>query len=381
MLLFTCLTLASVVGARAQAADSTRQQLQALQTHIEQVTRQLEAAQGERGKLTAELRRAEEAIAHAATALRDTRKRLAGQRAKLDRLDRRAATEQQAVQGEVDALRAQIIAAYRMGREPAIKLFLNQQGPARLGRMLAYYDYLNQARAADIAQARKALAELIATRRQAAAQRRQLQATLNAQRAKQTALQQAENRRRIALSKLDRIIVSKRTRLANLQENEKRLQKLLSSVRQTVVSDASLNALSQRPFGQLRGRLPWPTAGTLAVRFNTPRSGSGGTLRWQGVFINAPKGQAVHAIDAGRVVFANWLSGYGLLLIIDHGHGYMSLYGHTQAIYRGVGTWVRAGETVASVGDSGGRRTQGLYFAIRHNGAPLDPSRWCGGRP
>lgn len=376
--------LVAAVGATstaARAASSTEQQLEAIQSRIETVSKQLDTAQGARGKLEASLRQAEESIASAAIALHDTQQRLSKQRAKLETLNHHAAQQQQTVQVALDALRSQIESAYRMGRQPALQLFLNQQSPAELGRMLAYYDYLNHDRQSAIDQARQKLAGLIATRQQVNAERLELQSTLATQRSKEAALKQAEQQRRTALAKLDSVIVDKRNRLKTLQENEQRLRNLLSSVGNAVVNDGSLNSLSQRSFHELYGRLPWPTAGTLSVRFNTPRSGSDGSLRWQGVFIRAPKGQSIHAIDAGRVVFANWLQGYGLLLIIDHGAGYMSLYGHVQAIYRSVGTWVRAGETVASVGNSGGQNTDGLYFAIRHKGAPLDPSRWCSGTP
>lgn len=375
-----CLLVCGGLSTRAQASD-TEKKLESIQSSIQRVTQQLESAQGQRGKLEESLRNAEQAIAQAAGNLHDTQVKLAEQRRQLDSLDHKAARQEQAVQTQVDALRAQVDSAYRMGRQPTIKLFLNQEHPALLGRMLAYYDYLNHARQAVIATARQELAGLIATRQQADAEKHQLQKTLAEQRAREATLKQAEQVRRVALAKLDQSIGDKRNRLKDLQANERRLRELLASVGNAVVNDASLNALSQMPFSQLRGRLPWPTDGQLRVRFNTPRSGSNGSLRWQGVFISAPKGQPVRAIDAGRVVFADWLRGYGLLLIIDHGHGFMSLYGHNQAIYRRVGTWVRAGETVASIGDSGGQSVDGLYFAIRHDGKPLNPASWCRGEP
>lgn len=369
-----------MLSAPARAGEVAKK-LEAIQSSIQSVTRQLESAQGQRGKLEAGLRIAEQAVARAAQSLHKTQSRLAQQRRRLSTLAHRAAEQQHTLQTQVAALRAQVDSAYRMGRQPAIKLFLNQENPARLGRMLAYYDYLNHARQKVMLSVRKKLSTLIATRQQADAEKRQLHKTLAEQRARQVSLKQAEQTQRGALAQLNRVIVSKRARLKELKVNKKRLRALLNSVGQAVASDASLNALSHKPFRQLRGRLPWPTAGTLRVRFNAPRGGAGASLRWQGVFISAPLGQKVRAIGDGRVVFANWLRGYGLLLIIDHGHGFMSLYGHDQAIYRPVGTWVRTGETVASVGDSGGQSRPGLYFAIRHDGTPLDPALWCRGKP
>lgn len=375
-----CLLVCCGLSARAQASD-TEQKLESIQSSIQRVTRQLEEAQGRRGKLEASLRKAEQAIALAAGNLHDTRDKLAAQRKRLSVLDQKAADQEDTLRTQVNALRAQVVSAYRMGREPNIKLFLNQENPARLGRMLAYYDYLNHARQDAMNKARKVLAALITTHQQAKDEKRRLQVTLKEQSARQKALKDAEQKRRLALGNLDRLIGDKRDRLKNLRANEKRLRELLSTVGHAVVNDSSLNALSQKPFNRLRGRLPWPTEGRIAAHFNAPRSGSGGALRWQGVLIDAPAGQSVRAIDAGRVVFADWLRGYGLLLIIDHGHGYMSLYGHNQAIYRRVGTWVRPGEVIASIGDSGGQTVNGLYFAIRHDGTPLNPARWCRGKP
>ena len=368
--------------APAVAADASgARRLDAIQSQIEQLTQQLQAEQGKRGKLEGELRRAELGIARAAAALRILQQRLDAQQARIAVLDKQAVVQKQRVAVALRALRAQVDAAYRMGREPALKMLLDQENPALLGRMLGYFDYLNRERQKTLDAARAALAVLAATRRRIAAERKALQATLAEQRQKETSLKQAELSRRAALAALDRMIVSKKARLERLQADAKGLRSLIARVGSAAVQDRSLNALAQRPFAQQRGRLPWPTKGTLAVAYGQPRSGSDGALRWQGVLIRAPKGQWVRAIAAGRVVFANWLSGYGLLLIIDHGDGFMSLYGHLEAIYRPVGAWVRAGEVVASVGDSGGLRSSALYFAIRHAGAPLNPAGWCRGAP
>ncbi|OBS09399.1 murein hydrolase activator EnvC family protein [Acidihalobacter prosperus] len=365
----------------ARADNGTSHKLKDIQNRIQTVTRELEKAQGQRGRVEAQLRRSEQAIGAAEQALRQTRAKLSGQQARLGTLMARANRQQARLKKQIEALSAQVVSAYKAGRQPRLQLLLNQEDPARLSRMLTYYDYLNRARMREIASARQHLAGLIKTQQALKAETRALNATLAQQRQHQTELAQAERQRRLALAQLDRSISDKKAHLANLKQNAKRLQDVVDSINRAVASSASINALDHAPFDTLRGRLPWPVAGSIAARYGEPRDGSDGALRWQGTFISAKPGTPIRAVDAGRVVFADWLRGYGLLLIIDHGKGYMTLYGHDQAIYRPVGAWVRAGEVVASVGDSGGVRSSGLYFAIRRNGRPLNPERWCSGHP
>ncbi|AOV15856.1 hypothetical protein BJI67_01135 [Acidihalobacter aeolianus] len=361
--------------------DATRQQLQSIQNRIQKVTRELEAAQGQRGRIEAQLRSSEQAIGAAEDALRQTQSQLIDQRGRLNQLMSRAQTQQTRLRTQIDALSAQVVAAYRTGRQPRLQLLLSQHDPGELSRMLTYYDYLNRARMREIAGAKRNLAGLVRTQQELKRETAVLSATLDQQRRHQHELAQAEAQRRQALAALDRTISSKRARLQDLKQNAKRLQDVVDSISRAVAHSASINALNHTPFGRMRGRLPWPVAGHVLASFGSPRDGSDGVLRWQGTFIHAAQGTPIRAVDAGRVVFADWLRGYGLLLIIDHGHGYMTLYGHDQAIYRPVGSWVRAGEVVASVGDSGGASTSGVYFAIRRDGRPLDPGHWCSGSP
>ncbi len=380
-LIFAALLTGFLPGYAAATDLSSKHRLESIQLQIEQITKQVEYAQEKRGKLSASLRQAELKIARAVESLRIIRIQLAKQESSIKRLDRKASLEKKTVAEQIELLRAQVIAAYEMGQEPVLKLLLNQKNLALIGRILGYYDYLNKEREKTLDAARASLAALLATRRQIDDERKQLQALLESQQAKEIALKNAEKSRIAALAALDRNIVSKQNRLKRLRADAKGLQSLIARVGRVIGKDNTLNKLSQRPFAQQRGRLPWPTNGPLEVSYGALRSGSGGSLRWEGVLIRAPKGRLVRAIDAGHIVFANWLRGYGLLLIIDHGNGFMSLYGHLEAIYRPVGTWVRRGEVVASVGDSGGLRQSALYFAIRHRGAPLNPQAWCRGTP
>jgi len=158
-----------------------------------------------------------------------------------------------------------------------------------------------------------------------------------------------------------------------MAKDRSQLERLLDAVEQSI---ANLEIPSDyRPFHKLKGKLHWPTKGKISKRFGSSRSGS--NLRWQGVTLTAKEGSEVNAIHHGRVVFADWFRGSGLLIIIDHGDGYMSLYGHNQSLLIEPGDWVTVGEQIATVGNSGGKKHAGLYFEIRHKGQPTDPRHWC----
>jgi septal ring factor EnvC (AmiA/AmiB activator) len=179
------------------------------------------------------------------------------------------------------------------------------------------------------------------------------------------------------LAALEREIGAKDRRLKALVEDEARLQRVLATLRRAL-ADLPRGFDAEKPFPTQRGHLPWPASGSVKAAFGARRGV--GELKWNGILIAAPEGRAVHAVHRGRVAFADWLRGFGLLMIVDHGDGYMSLYGHNQHLLKEVGEWVEAGEAVASVGASGGRAESGLYFEIRHDGRPVDPVRWLARR-
>ena len=164
------------------------------------------------------------------------------------------------------------------------------------------------------------------------------------------------------------------SRVARLRTDERRLVELVEALRASLTDDA-LKIRGSRTFEQMRGRLRWPVSGSVLARYGAPRGESG--LTWQGMLIGAPAGEAVHSIHRGRVAYADWLRGFGLLLIIEHEDGFMSLYGHNGTLTRETGDWVESGEIVATVGDSGGHSRSALYFEIRRAGRPVNPRRWC----
>ncbi|MEY2699800.1 MAG: hypothetical protein RIQ52_555, partial [Pseudomonadota bacterium] len=174
------------------------------------------------------------------------------------------------------------------------------------------------------------------------------------------------------LSRVEHERHGKDSEIHQLRESEHRLQSLLSSVK-SVVNGRNHEKHRAAGFGEARHQLPWPVSGEIVERFGAPRMSS----QWDGVVIAAPEGTEVRAVHAGRIAYADWLQGYGLLTIVDHGDGYMTLYAFTLEASRHKGDQVKAGELIARVGASGGREEPGLYFGIRHHGKPLDPSGWC----
>jgi septal ring factor EnvC (AmiA/AmiB activator) len=268
----------------------------------------------------------------------------------------------------------QLRTAYTMGRQEKLKILLNQQDPAVVSRMLVYYDYLNGARFEQMELIRQKLDKLARLERQASEEKQRLDQLHAIEEAEQRQLEQVRQERQRLIVELNRQLQSKEQELAGLQANEKQLQTLLHELQQAL-TDIPMDTAADNPFATRKGKLPWPAKGRLEASFGAIRQV--GKLRWDGVLIGAAEGQEVRSVHYGRVAFADWLRGFGLLLIIDHGDGYMSLYGYNQSLFKETGEWVEAGEVIAQVGSSGGRSTPGIYFGIRHNGQPIDPKDWC----
>ncbi len=239
-------------------------------------------------------------------------------------------------------------------------------------RMMTYYQRFSASRQEKINTFIATLQELQAVEQAVAQERVALENNYNNLKAQQKRLHGSREEREAILSKLDRDLQSQKQRLTALETDRKRLEKLLSKVYEEI--NAQELAINVSDFGRLKGKLPQPTKGTLRNVYGRPRSGS--QLLWQGIEFSAPKGTDVVAIHHGQVVFSDYLRGHGLLLIIDHGSGYMSLYAHNDNLYKELGEWVEAGEPIASVGNTGGRRDTALYFELRHNGQPTNPTHW-----
>jgi septal ring factor EnvC (AmiA/AmiB activator) len=257
------------------------------------------------------------------------------------------------------------------GREELLKVLLSQDSPATVGRTLVYYDYFNRARSARIAALTTEMQGLTELRAASDAAQRQLAEVTAAQAEQVAALEHARDERRSLVAKLDAGIGDTNAAIAKLKAEEQRVGDL---VKRLAKATAGFPVDSSQPFARSKGKLAWPVAGRLAGDYGQPRAG--GQVRWNGVLLEAERGSAVRAIYGGRVVFADWLPGLGLLVIVDHGGGYMSLYGHNETLLKQPGDAVAAGDAIAQVGDSGGQARPALYFEIRQNGEPVDPHQW-----
>jgi septal ring factor EnvC (AmiA/AmiB activator) len=346
------------------ALNTVRKEIKELETRLTRET----ARRDEGAKA---LRAAEVENADATRKLADVRAKLNDQRAARRSLGEQTDRASQRLANERAALGSQVRTSYITGRSEVLKLLLSQESPATLGRMLVYYDYLNRARSARIAAVGADLTRLAVLNADTERVEAELKDLEAAQATQVAALAKARDARQAVVTRLDSTIKDDSATVAKLRGEEKRLTDLVEQLRQLM---AGLPVEGDQPFATLKGKLPWPVQGRLAGDFGQMRAGS--VVKWNGVLLEASAGTAVHAVYHGRVAFADWLPGLGLLLIIDHGGGYMSLYGHNEALLKEAGDWVQPGETIAQVGDTGGQARPALYFEIRFKGEPVNPHTW-----
>ena len=364
------LTVAAALAAPPSRQARTEGQLQTLQGQIAAIRDKVSHDAVESDRLAQELQSAEVAVAAARAKLADLRQERAGRSAHRATL----AAQQRTRAAEVAEMRAglaqQMRAAYMIGREEPLKLLLNQQDPARAGRMFAYYSYFGRARAGVIAAIDADIQALAGLDVQLAADEQRLDALQSAAADEVNQLQAARAQRDAALVSIKAESRNSAQALQRLQGQQAALTALLRDLKRALEpfpSDAN------GAFGTLRGRLAWPVGGHLAARFGQVRAGG---LKWDGILIDTDRGADVRAVYRGRVIYADWLPGLGLLAIIDHGDGYLSLYGHNERLYKAVGDMVLAGDVIAASGDSGGTNRPQLYFEIRKGSRPLDPGPW-----
>ena len=263
--------------------------------------------------------------------------------------------------------------AYAAGRQERLKLLLNQEDPILLSRVVAYFGYLTRDRAQRIEAMKRTVRQLEEVGRAFEDERARL-AEIRARQTQQRAgLGREQLQRQGLLTELEQVLQDQHRRLSELRQDAESLQRLIERLEDPAGMPAGPQHFSRR-----RGQLPWPLSGPVARRFGTTKESG---LRWDGILIAVAAGQPVVAVHDGRVAFADWLRGFGLLLILDHGDGYMTLYGHNQALLKEVGEWVEVEDPVALSGGSGGQSDPGLYFAIRHQGKPVDPHQWLARRP
>jgi septal ring factor EnvC (AmiA/AmiB activator) len=366
---------ALLVGAVLAQSDEERA-LEQVRGKIEAVEQRLARQSAERDERMADLKRIELAIAASSGELGRIQARLGERRARREALAGEIARANDGLDSERAALVEQIRLSYMTGREELLKLLLSQESPATLGRMLAYYDYFNRARAERIAAVRTELDSL----QQLSAENTRVEqelAALESARERELATQQAaRDERRGLVRELDAAIAADGSEVGRLREEEKRLADLVVELSELL---SAFPRNLEEPFTAVKGKLAWPVPGQIANDFGEPRGG--GRLRWNGVVLRAARGTVVRAVYHGRIAFSDWLPGLGLLIIVDHGDGYMSLYGQNEALLAESGDWVTPGEPIAEVGDSGGRPEPSLYFEIRHDGEPVNPHPWMAEAP
>jgi len=351
-------------------ARKAEAELQAVKSEIERITRQVSAEQVERDRLTQELRTSELSVGKLRDSLSEVR------RERAERAARRAAlaAEQRVREAEVQhnraALAGQLRAAYLIGRQEPLKLLLNQKDPALVGRMFAYYSYFGRARAEQIKLIEDDLQRIAELDGELAAEDQQLAELEKQQRAQLRALEQARTQRTHVLASLEAQSHTRAQNLERLRSQQAGLESLLRELR-TAMERFPLEG--NDAFARLRGKLAWPVTGRLVARFGDARAGG---VHWDGVLVATERGAPVKAVCQGRVIYADWLPGLGLLTIVDHGDGYLSLYGHNERLYKAAGEPVTAGEPIAAAGDSGGSSRPELYFEIRKGGKPVDPRPW-----
>jgi septal ring factor EnvC (AmiA/AmiB activator) len=353
-------------------ADAAKAKLAAVRAKIAELTNRMGSQLAQRDSLSARVRETELVIAakrqrveelHAAEALAERRR---------SELRAEQTRNQGALQAERESLASQARAAYMIGRQEELKLLLNQSNPANLGRTLTYYGYFAGQRSRKIKSMQDDETRLQQLVAQIEQQTRELQTLEDAAAQEIAGLQHARSERTVAVAALTRKLASANQELGNLKREEQAVETLVADLAR-MLQDFPVDP--SQSFDHMRGKLPWPVLGRLSTRYQAPRDNSAGGVRWNGVLIDTARGAKVRAAFYGRVVYADWLQGLGLLMIVGHGGGYMTLYGHAEVLYKSVGDWVAPGDVIAALSDSEGVNPQ-LYFEIREGRKTVDPKAW-----
>lgn len=380
---FLALIIASSLMAAGLAQEDERglakvkeRELENVREKISTLKKSMDKRAADRDRLTGDLQEAEVKISEKRIRLKEIgRLRQFSEKRKAE-LEQMRSQREAELEQESGQLAAQVRAAYQSGNQERIKLLLNQQDPATAGRMMVYYRYLNDYRGKNIGKVKRVIDELAELHQRAAEEENRLAALARARYAELVELNEEQEKRQDLLLALKSKIEQEGNEIERLAAEENDLARLIAELT-SILSDYPIT--SEEPFSQLKGRLTWPVAGRLLHDFGQPRAR--GRLKWKGVVFAAPQGREVRAVYHGRVVFADWLAGMGLLLIIDHGEGFMTLYGYNETILKSGGEWVAPGDVIATVGNSGGQQQASLYFEIRQGTRPVDPRLWITKRP
>jgi septal ring factor EnvC (AmiA/AmiB activator) len=359
-----------------ELAKIKERELEEVRNRISELKKSMDDSATSRDRLTAELQDAEVVISEKRIRLKELQREREYSARRKGELEAQLAAHEAELDEESQELADQVRAAYMSGSQERIKLLLNQRDPATLGRLMAYYGYLNDYRGANIESVSAAIRELAGLHSEVAAEEARIAQLTRAHYAELTKLSESQERRQQLLASLKKKMTDEGREVERLAAQEQDLSRLIAELTR-ILSDYPIS--SDEPFSDHRGRLTWPVAGTLVHDFGQPRASD--HLHWNGVVLAAPRGREVRAVYHGRVVFADWLAGLGLLVIVNHGENYMSLYGYNETILKNAGDWVAPGDVIATVGDSGGQSQASLYFEIRQGTKPLNPQHWITRRP
>lgn len=352
-----------------------RSDLDNIKSLIEQTRQQLEEKLEDSERLQQELKLAELQIAESATQLNQTDNALTTTREDIAELE----SEKKSTQGTIDkqqrSLANQIKSAFMAGNYDFAKMIFNQDDASKFERLLTYYQYLNKARQEEIKAFRELIKTLESLQLQLSEKENQQIVLIAQQRSQAQRLRERQQARQVTLRNLDAQIKSDQARVAQLVQQEQSLTQAIerAEIAAQRAADAAPQSVTLQGLTSLKGQLLAPSSGSIEGLFGKRRQGQ---VRWKGIVINAPSGSPVNAVADGKVLYADWLKGFGLVTIVDHGEGYMSVYGRNQALLKGVGDNVKAGDTISLIGNSGGQAQSGLYFEIRHKGKALNPSLW-----
>ena len=343
-----------------------------LQQEIDKLQQWLKDTESEHDKLNEKLRLSDEKIGALAKKIDDTRSQLNEERSRLKKLQAEQSQLRFLKSEQKQQLAKQLTGAQKIGNQGSIKVLLNQDDPQQISRMLKYYEYFNQARMESIQTLITNLKRLNNIESEILAQQNKLIKTENSLLKKNKQLNSEKKQHKKLLASLEKRRQQKSSDLSQKQKDQKRLQQLITEVATLLVN--STRKQDARPIRSLKGKLPRPTKGRIVKAFGNYNSQA--RSKWQGWLIKGYEGSAITAVHHGRIVFSDWLRGFGLLLIVDHGDGYLSLYARNQSLLKSVGDWVYQGENIATLGSSGGFKEPRLYFEIRHKGKPQDPAAW-----
>jgi septal ring factor EnvC (AmiA/AmiB activator) len=382
LILLHSFVLAVVFATSAHAGD--RGELEALRGRLERLRNELSSAEGIRSEAREELRESERAISTANRAIREHSRQRESARAELAVLSARKRAAEQEIEARQANLGRLLAASYVNGNPGYLDLLLSGGNPNQTARELHYYSHISQAHAALIRSLRANLDRVRQLESQARGKTAEIASIERSQGMERDELVRQRAAHRKVLDRVSARIREQRREVKSLERDEARLSRLIQEIGRAIAEMPLGGRSSSRvphageaaagPFINLKGSLHLPVRGILVHRYGTPRAGGGPS--WKGLFIRAREGEEVRAVAAGRVVFADWMRGFGNLLIVDHGRGFLSVYGNTESLLKGVGDEVQSAEVVATVGASGGGEETGLYFEVRHDGRAFDPLTW-----